>query len=122
MARIDALTHFNAGILPDFPVELTLTDIDACDMSCAVLKKTISKTTRGRTEIETIKTGRVQLKCFETGFKFVTTTADVLIRAAPLNLRFGWAGMAGFVDTVTFDPNFSCHNSGLGFLPGFKDS
>jgi hypothetical protein len=76
IAGINSFTHFNARIIPDFPIELVMTDINGDNCSRTVLQKAISETTGRCAHIDADQSGNVDVKFPEGGFEFYSTATD----------------------------------------------
>ena len=75
-----ALQEHDAGILPQAPVELTITNIDGIHELGAALQKTIGEASGRTSHIERDAPANIDLKMIERRAQFVPAAADILRR------------------------------------------
>ena len=107
VSQVGALSQDDAGILAQFPGDLSIADIDAVDSRCACLQETVCETSGGDAAIEADAIAHPNSKFLQGFDEFFAAARDEGRFLFDLNLGAGVDFGAGFVDQLVIDHDFS---------------
>ena len=120
--RIEFFANDDPGIGPDFPIQLTVTDVHRVDAQRAFLQQTIGKTAGRRADIEAGLARRIDLEKIQRAFELQPATAHVSFLFADVDRTVGRDASARLVHALPVDEHGARQNRPLRFLAGWEKS
>src|SRR6266481_762405 len=77
MTDVGAFHNNDAGIITQFPGQLSITNIDSVDTLCSTPQQALCKAARRGSHIDSDQASRIELKGIEGFFEFDTAPADI---------------------------------------------
>src|SRR5262245_4895160 len=100
VTRIDVFARFDPAVLPQFPIQLAMPDINRDDAGRASLQQTIGKPAGRCADVEADSVSRFDLEMVERSDQFQTATADKRRRLPDHQLDVNRNHMSGLVQSL----------------------
>lgn len=119
---VGAFEEDNVRTVPQFGVELAVSDIDGVDSGRAAIEEDLSKPAAARADVQADFAGAGDLKPLKGRRQFFRAAADPLRPRFDPDFGVGIDRMAGLVASESLDLDLAGEDRGLGFGAGFEKS